>query len=268
MPDLYAQITTLDPSVLDILIKASETRAVDPRQRAIRQTFLSWIDLPDRARLLEVGCGSGAICRELAGLPKVREVVGLDPSGYILAKGRELAAGFTNLAFREGDARALPFAADEFDLVVFHTCLCHVPGPEKALTEARRVLRPGGTLLVYDGDYATTTVALGDHDPLAACTDCAMSNLVHDRWLVRRLPQLTRAAGFLVERFDSHGFVQTGEAEYMAGLVSRGADLLVAAGRIDRHLADGLKREAQRRVESGAFFGFIAFASLIARKPA
>ena len=46
MPDLYAQITTLDPSVLDILIKASETRAVDPRQRAIRQTFLSWIDLP------------------------------------------------------------------------------------------------------------------------------------------------------------------------------------------------------------------------------
>jgi ubiquinone/menaquinone biosynthesis C-methylase UbiE len=267
MPDLYAQITTLDPSVLDVLIKASETRAVDPRQRAIRQTFLSWIDLPDGARLLEVGCGSGAICRELARLPKVREVVGLDPSGYILAKGRELATGVANLTFREGDARALPFAADEFDLLIFHTSLCHVPGPEDALTEARRVLRPGGTLLVYDGDYATTTVALGDNDPLAACADWAMSNLVHDRWLVRRLPRLARAAGFHVERFDSHGFMQTDEADYMAGLVSRGADLLVAAGRIDTNLADGLKREARRRVESGAFFGFIAFASLIARKP-
>ena len=137
----------------------------------------------------------------------MREVVGLDPSGYILAKGRELAAGFTNLAFREGDARALPFAATNSTWWSSTPAFVTYRAGE-ALTEARRVLRPGGTLLVYDGDYATTTVALGDHDPLAACTDCAMSNLVHDRWLVRRLPQLTRAAGFLVERFDSHGFVR------------------------------------------------------------
>jgi hypothetical protein len=129
------------------------------------------------------------------------------------------------------------------------------------------VLRPSGTLLVYDGDYATTTVALGDHDPLAACTDWAMSNLVHDRWLVRRLPQLAREAGFVIQRFDSHGFVQTDEADYMVGLVERGADLLVAAGRIDKDLAEALKREAHRRRAAGMFFGFIAFASLIARKP-
>ena len=43
-------------------------------------------------------------------------------------------------------------------MVVFHTTLCHVPGPELALTEASRVLVAGGLLAVFDGDYATTTL--------------------------------------------------------------------------------------------------------------
>ena len=58
----------------------------------------------------------------------------------------------------------------------------------------------GGALAVFDGDYATTTVALGDHDPLQACADAAMAALVHDRYLVRRLGTLVRAAGWDVVR--------------------------------------------------------------------
>jgi SAM-dependent methyltransferase len=55
-------------------------------------------------------------------------------------------------------------------VVVFHTILCHVPGPHLALAEAARVLRPGGWLAVFDGDYATTTLALHPSDPLQAST--------------------------------------------------------------------------------------------------
>ena len=65
----------------------------------------------------------------------------------------------------EGDGRALRFADGDFDVVVCHTVLCHVPEPERVLAEAFRVLRPGGTLAICDGDYATTTVALGEADP-------------------------------------------------------------------------------------------------------
>ena len=54
----------------------------------------------------------------------------------------------------------------------------------------------GGALAAFDGDYATTTVAVGDHDPLQACVDAAMAALVHDRYLVRRLGTLVRAAGW------------------------------------------------------------------------
>jgi len=50
-------------------------------------------------------------------------------------------------------------------------------------------------------------------------------------------------------------------------LIDRGADALVGWGRIDRSMAEALKNEGRRRVENGEFFGFIAFASLIAGKP-
>jgi ubiquinone/menaquinone biosynthesis C-methylase UbiE len=58
----------------------------------------------------------------------------------------------------------LPYGDCSFDTVIFHTTLSHVPGSEAALAEAFRVLRPGGTVAVFDGDYSTTTLAIGDHD--------------------------------------------------------------------------------------------------------
>jgi hypothetical protein len=50
-------------------------------------------------------------------------------------------------------------------IALFHTTICHIPDPERALGDAFRVLRPHGWLAVFDGDYATTTVAIGDFDP-------------------------------------------------------------------------------------------------------
>jgi SAM-dependent methyltransferase len=151
-------------------------------------------------------------------------------------------------------------------VVVFHTTLCHVPQPERALAEAARVLRPGGTAAVCDGDYATITVALGEHDPLQACIEAVKGAFLHDQWLVRRLPTLLRAAGFELLRFRSHGYLQAEQPDYILTLIDRGADTLAGWGRIGPELCAALKTEARRRVDAGAFFGFIGFASLIARK--
>lgn len=266
MPDLYSNITDVDSATLQTMIAALEVRAADAQQVTMRDRYFSWLGLKWAARVLEVGCGTGAVARHLAERTEVGEIVGLDPSPVFIEKARELSANAINLTFEVGDARSLPFDNASFDAVVFHTCLCHVPGPDKALAEAHRVLGPGSKLAVFDGDYATTTLATGDNDPLQQCADSVVSALVHDRWLVRRLPVMLRTAGFEVDRVDSHGYVQADAPDYMLTLVDRGAENLVSVGRIDTAMADALKREARRRVDSGAFFGFIAFASLTAHK--
>ena len=129
------------------------------------------------------------------------------------------------------------------------------------------MLEPDGRLVVFDGDYATTTVATGDFDPLQTCVDATIAVLVHDRWLIRRLPKLFRSAGFAVANFESHGFVETEEPQYMLTIVNRGADALAATGRVGPDTADALKTEARRRIDEGEFFGHIAYAAVYARKP-
>jgi hypothetical protein len=58
------------------------------------------------------------------------------------------------------------------------------------------------------------------------------------------------------------------DADYMLSIVERGADTLTAAGRIGPELADALKSEARRRVDTGDFFGHVAYGSLTATKRA
>ena len=121
---------------------------------------------------------------------------------------------------------------------------------------------------MFDGDDATITLATGEHDPLQVCVAATVSAFVNDPWVVRRLPAMMTAAGFVDARLESHGFVQIADAEYMVSIAERGADTLVANERIGRELADALKAEARRRVEDGSFFGHIAYGSLISSKPA
>ena len=265
MPDVWASVADLDAATQERLAAVLETRGADPQQHAMRRAFLADIAIPAGARVLEVGCGTGVLTRMVARLPGVDRVTGVDPAPSLLAKARQLTGDAPNITFQEADGRDLPFADASFDVVIFDSTLSHVPGPEAALAEAFRVARPAGWLAIFDGDYATTTVALGDHDPLQTAVDMMMAHSVHDRWLVRRLPALVRQVGFDVVAFRGHGFVETGGG-YMLTVIERGADLLVAAGRIGAELGTALKAEASRRVDTGSWFGHIAYGGLTARK--
>jgi ubiquinone/menaquinone biosynthesis C-methylase UbiE len=267
MPDVYASIESADEAVQERLAEVLELRAADAGQQSMLDEYLADLPLPDGARVLEVGCGTGAVARTLAVRPGVGEVVGLDPSPVFVQRAREIAAGVANLSYVVGGGTALAFDDGAFDAVIFHTVLSHIPDVSTALAEAARVTAPGGALAAFDGDYATATVAAGEHDPLQACVDAAMEALVHDRFLVRRLGVLVRAAGWEVVRLRSHGYVENDDPGYMLTLVDRGADTLVSAGRLGSDAAEALKGEARRRVAAGEFFGHIAYASLIGRRP-
>lgn len=266
MPDVWATVAEQDETTQKRLADVLETRGADPKQQELRQAFLDDIGFPREARVLEVGCGTGVLMRRLAVWPNVGEVVGVDVAGALLAVAAELAARLPNVSFTEADARGLPFSDESFDVVVFDSTLTHVPGPEEALAEAFRVLRPQGLLAAFEGDYSTTTVALGTDDPLQACVDAMLSGSVHDRWIVRRLPRIVRECGFDVSRLRSFGYVDL-EGSYMPTIVDRGVDVLHASGQIADDAAASLKAEARRRVETGTWFGHIAYASIVAVKP-
>ena len=265
MPDVYATIAEADPELLGRLADVLELRAADPAQRAMLAEYTAALDLHD-ADVLEIGCGTGAICRFLATLPGAAAVTGIDPSPLFVERARALAP---DLTFAVGDGRALDAGDASFDAVVLHTSLCHMPEPERALAEARRVLRPNGRLAVFDGDYATTTFARDAADPLQSCAEAVLDMLVHDPWLMRRIVPLLGAAGFAAPQLRGHAYTAAGAGtDYLLALVDRGADALAARGTIGAPLADALKAEARARIADGAFFGHIAYVSVIAQAAA
>lgn len=96
--------------------------------------------------MLVNGVGTGL---DLPHLPPQHRYVGLDLTPAML---RRALPRCTDLQFRavQGDAQRLPFAADSFDIAVLHLILAVVPEPRHCLAETARVLRPGGTILVFD----------------------------------------------------------------------------------------------------------------------
>ena len=268
MPDVYASIGQQPKEVQERVIDAMRLRAEEPEMQAMLEQYLSRVEVPDSARVLELGCGSGPATRAIANLPRVSHVTGIDPSLLFLESAQTASKGIPTITFEEGDARSLVFDDESFEIVLSHTTLCHVPEPEKALKEAYRVLVPGGQLVVFDGDYATMSLAIGDFDPLQQCVDALLKNFVHDQWFMRHLPKMAADAGFDVRKMDGHGYVKIADPDYLLTVVHRGADAIAAEGTIGPDLVAALRQEAQRRVEQNDFYGVIMFATLIAGKPA
>ncbi len=107
---------------------------------------------------LDVGCGTGFLAFELAA--RGHRVTGVDFAPAMIAEARRKAAvrGLA-VTFEEADAEQLPFAPARFDLVISRHLLWTLPHPEAAIGEWLRILRPGGRLVVVDGQFDAAALA-------------------------------------------------------------------------------------------------------------
>ena len=106
------------------------------------------LQLPGRARVLEIGCGPGLFWQKNASRrPASWDVTLTDLSPGMLADARRaLASPGATHRYATADARHLPWPDAQFDTVIANHMLYHVPDRPRALAEIRRVLRPGGRL--------------------------------------------------------------------------------------------------------------------------
>jgi SAM-dependent methyltransferase len=113
---------------------------------------------PGGSNVLEVGCGVGAQTITLAQRSPGARFTSIDISAdsIIEAIRRADTAGLSNVEFRQADIFALPFDAEFFDHVFVCFVLEHLSRPVEALTTLKRVMRPGGTITVIEGDHGST----------------------------------------------------------------------------------------------------------------
>lgn len=114
------------------------------------QQMVRLADLRGDERVLDAGCGAGHAAAAFA--PHAGEVVAVDFTPGMLRQVELLAAerGLANIATRQGDVEQLPFADGAFDAVISRYSAHHWPHPARAVAEFRRVLKPGGQIILSD----------------------------------------------------------------------------------------------------------------------
>ncbi|MCX6903602.1 MAG: methyltransferase domain-containing protein, partial [Verrucomicrobia bacterium] len=155
---------------------------------------------PPGSLVLEAGCGVGAQTVTLARQSEQARFVSVDISPESLEKARALAAGhgLRTVEFRQADLFALPFSEASFDHVFVCFVLEHLAEPEGALACLRRVLKPGGTITVIEGDHGSCYFHPEGAAALRAwrCLIESQARLGGDSLIGRRLFPLLQQAGF------------------------------------------------------------------------
>ena len=142
-------------------------------------------------RVLDIGCGPGAAVRAAA--PLVEEAVGADPSGRMLHLARRRSRSLPNVRYVQTPAHQLPFEDDLFTAVWTIHSMHHWGDEEAGVSEARRVLAPGGRFLVVE-----------QFDPGKPWGV--------DEAGIRRITSMMRKAGFADDEWTKHRVGRANEA--------------------------------------------------------
>lgn len=125
-----------------------ELRSLHVKEEEVEANFLSMLGEANYDTIVDLGTGTGRMLELLNG--RARHLWGIDQSRDMLAIARAKLEASKNTQLRQGDIYALPFADGTADLISIHQVLHFLDDPQRALLEARRILKPGGKMIVVD----------------------------------------------------------------------------------------------------------------------
>lgn len=248
-----------------------EARGSQRHQGQLRRGFLSLAGVRAGMRVLDVGCGTGVVTRDVARRVGARgTVVGVDPSGALLAVARRrtrLEESGAQPKFRRGDGLALPFASASFDVALAVTVLLHVPGSDRVLEEMARVVRPGGYVAVLDQDLGTFALDVPDRALTRRIVDGHAERFYADPWSGRTLARRLRRAG--LTRVRSRAFVVVDRVydDYVRWMLERRVDLAARWRLVTA--ADGRRwlRSVEAAADRGDFFMSLNYYGAVGVRP-
>ena len=266
MADPFQNVDAAGPEFIKMFADAMDARQSDPSMEAIVANYLHKLKPSSASHYIEIGAGAGAVSRRIAAHVSPATVTGFEPSEGFVQEARIRAADHPNLSFETVNGASLPLDDGSVDGAIMHTVLTHVKDPRLLITEAFRVLKPGGTLMVCDADFSKGTFACFPNDPLDVCAREFERAFVTDPYIVAKMKPLITTAGFDVKdfRLDSR---HVSNNDNMIPGVKATTQSMVERGEIGQPLADALVGEYERRRDMGCLYGYQVMATAIAEKP-
>jgi SAM-dependent methyltransferase len=270
-PDVYGRTFQLDQSTLEVMAARLEARGGHSFFTQAIDEYLARLALGGTERVLDFGCGTGIVARTLAKREGFTgEIIASDISKGLVEMGRRHAneEGISDrIAFHSGDAHGLDLPDGGFDIIIAHTLISHVADPAAVLREARRLLQPGGRLVVFDGDYASLTFTTDDPDDGKASDEALGRSIVAQPRVMRIMPRLLDAVGLVLIQAYPSVVADIGRADFFAAALPSFRVLLPRAGLLNVEQTNSYIDGLEKASAEGRFFGASNFYTYIARRP-
>lgn len=268
--DVYGATNTLPEPILEAIATRLEARGRHPAMQRMLDEYLTALDIDQAHDVLVLGSGTGVVPRFLVARPDFAgTVVAVDQSPYLAAVAQRLAVDEgvgDRIRCEVGDAQRLDLPDAAFDAVIAHTLISHVNDPRAVLAEARRVVRPGGIVAIFDGDYASLT--FGQPDPVQGKRDdeAIQAAMVTQPRVMRQMPGLLRDVGLTLTAGLPSVVADIGTADFFAPGLASFRRLLPQAGAMDEATANAWVEARLQESAEGSFFGASSFYAYLARR--
>mgnify|MGYP001328513969 CR=1 FL=1 len=268
--DPHRFVNELEQQAIDRLIARLEARAKDDVFTRLFDKYASKIIAQAPAKILEIGSGTGSMARALAKRNDFfGTIIGVDQSSAFVDAARRFSReeGLADrVDFHVGDAHKLEFPDMSFDAVIINTVISHVREPTNVLGEAARVTRKGGTVAIFDGDYASMTYAHPDHE-FGRRMDAALATATFNNIsIMRDLPRLLPGVGLEIVEAWGDAVTEIGNASFFKSFADTYVPYVIDAGLEPADKVREWHVAQQTAMENGTFFGACVYYTFLTRR--